>query len=75
MKDKPNKGWVKELSGSRIKQNKKPFNYSKPVSKVDNPNSMAINSRSRAYKSVKADKSTSFVKEQASAKSSHKGLK
>lgn len=71
MKEKPNKGWIKELSKTPQQDIKKPFNYNKPVSKVDNPNNMAINSRSRAYRSVKADKTTNFSVEQKSAKSSH----
>ena len=79
MKDKPNKGWIKELanppkagaSGSKPD----PFKYQKPVNKLDKINSMAVNSRSREYKSVKQDTTTSFKSEQNLAKASHKGSK
>lgn len=76
MREKPNKGWIKELAKPTKQESaNKPFNYNKPVSKVTNPNNMAVNSRSRQYKSVKVDKSTSFAVEQKSAKQSHKGYK
>lgn len=68
MKDKKNQGWIKELGTKKKDEVRKPFKYSKPVNKVDNPNNMAINSRSRAYKSVSPDKNTSFVIEQKQAK-------
>lgn len=76
MSEKPNKGWIKELKKSSPKpESKKPFSYSKPVNKLDKPNSMAINSRTREFKSVKQDKSTNFAIEQNNAKASHKGSK
>lgn len=76
MAEKPNKGWIKELGKKPTPAKPKDtFNYNKPVSKVDKINSMAINSRSREYKSVSQDKSTSFTIEQNKAKASHKGDK
>lgn len=75
MKAKPKQGFIKEISKTPVVQAKKPFNYSKAVNKVDNPNNMAINSRSRAYRSVPQDKTTNFKAEQVSAKASHKGSK
>ena len=75
MRTKPKQGFIKEISKAPVAQTKKPFNYSRPVNKVDNPNNMAINSRSRAYRSVPQDKTTSFKSEQTSAKASHKGSK
>lgn len=77
MKDKPNKGWIKELSKTptKLESVNKAFNYSKPVSKIDKIQNMAVNSRTREFKTVKQDKSTSFSKEQNLAKASHKGNK
>lgn len=75
MKVKANQGFTKELKKSVKPETKKPFDYKRPVNKVDNPNNMALNSRSRAYKSVPQDKSTNFKIEQTNAKASHKGSK
>lgn len=76
MSEKPNKGWIKELKKTPSKPaEKKPFSYSKPVNKLDKPNSMAINSRTREFRSVKQDKTTNFAIEQNNAKASHKGNK
>ncbi len=76
-KDNPNKGWTKELAKSpKAPESKKAFSYNKPINKVDNPNSMAVGSRQRAYRSVPQDKTTSFKAEQTIAKASHnKGSK
>lgn len=75
VKDKKNQGFLKEINKTPIAQVKKSFDYKRPVNKVDNPNNMALNSRSRAYKSVPQDKSTNFKIEQTNAKASHKGSK
>ena len=75
MKAKAKQGFIKEISKAPTVQVKKPFDYKRAINKVDNPNNMAINSRSRAYKSVPQDKTTSFKAEQISAKASHKGSK
>lgn len=75
MKDKPKQGFIKEIKKTPVIQAKKAFDYKKPVNKVDNPNNMAINSRSRTYRSVPQDKTTSFKVEQTNAKASHKGSK
>jgi hypothetical protein len=75
VKDKANKGWIKEISKPKQTNSKKPFNYSKPVSRVDKPNNMAVNARSREYKAVKPDKDSNFAVEQLQAKETHKGNK
>ncbi len=75
MRAKPKQGFIKEISKAPVVQPKKAFDYKKPVNKVDNPNNMAINSRSRAYRSVPQDKTTNFKSEQVAAKASHKGSK
>jgi hypothetical protein len=75
-KDKPNNGFIKELSkNSPSTPTQKPFTYSKPVNKIPKINSMATPSRSREFRSVKKDKTTSFSTEQVSARQSHKGNK
>lgn len=56
-KDKPNQGWTKELAKTpTASPPKKTFDYKRPVNKVDNPNNMAVNSRSRQYKSAPTTK-------------------
>lgn len=75
MRDKPNKGFLKEIKKTPKPQAKTPFSYKKPVSKVEQINSMAVNSRTREFKSVKQDKTTNFAIEQNNAKASHKGSK
>ena len=75
MKDKANQGFLKEISKKTSTSPKKEFNYSKPVTKQDKINNMAINSRSREYKSAKPDKGSNFKIEQNQAKQSHKGNK
>lgn len=76
MKDKPNRGFLKEIKKTPAQPKPKdPFTYKKPVSKIDKINSMAINSRTREFKSVKQDKTTNFAVEQKNAKASHKGSK
>jgi hypothetical protein len=74
-KAKPNQGFIKEIGKTPKAETKKPFDYKRPINKVDNPNNMAINSRSRAYRSVPQDKTTNFKTEQVNAKASHKGSK
>ena len=74
LKNKPDKGWIKELSKPTKASNPKPtFGYSKPVVSPPKPNSMALNHRLREFQSVKQDKSTNICTEQNSAKTSHKG--
>lgn len=73
MKDKPNQGFTKQLTKKLKAEPKKTFDYKKPVAKVDKINNMAVNSRSREYRSVSPDKTTSFSGEQRVAKASHKG--
>lgn len=76
MKEKPNKGFIKELGKPPAKPSAKDsFTYNKPVTKLDKINNMAVNSRSREYKSVSADKVSNFKSEQNIAKASHKGSK
>ena len=75
MKAKPKQGFIKEINKTPAVQTKKAFDYKRPVNKVDNPNNMAINSRSRAYRSVPQDKTTNFKNEQTFMKASHKGSK
>ncbi len=76
MKEKPNKGFIKELGKSSTKPTPKDsFTYNKPVNKLDKVNNMAVNSRSREYKSVSSDKTSNFKSEQNLAKASHKGSK
>lgn len=77
MKEKPNKGFIKELTRGQAKpeHGSKSFAYNKPVSKIDKVQNMAVNSRSREFKSVAQDKTTNFTSEQSSAKQSHKGNK
>lgn len=75
MKAKPNQGFTKEIKKTVKTESKKPFDYKRPINKVDNPNNMAINSRARAYRSVPQDKTTNFKVEQNNAKASHKGSK
>jgi len=75
MKAKPNQGFTKEIKRTPKVEAKKPFTYSRPINKVDNPNNMAINSRARAQRSVPMDKTTNFKIEQTNAKASHKGSK
>lgn len=76
MADKPNKGWLKEIAKKpAAPKPKEPFQYKKPISKVDKINSMAINSRTREHRSVTQDKITNLVAEQNQAKASHKGQK
>lgn len=72
MREKPKQGWLKEIKRTVKQEEKKTFQYAKPVNKLDKPNGMAVNYRSREYKSVKADKTTNFAKEQTIAKASHK---
>jgi len=72
VREKPKQGWLKEITRPVKQQDKKPFGYNKPVNKLDKPDGMAVNYRSREYKSVKQDKTTSFSKEQNIAKASHK---
>ncbi len=62
-KDKPNQGWTKELKKTPKPEAKKPFDYKRPISKVDKPLNMAVNARSRSYKSAPIDKSTSLKTE------------
>lgn len=74
MKDKANKGWLKEIASKPKSTNvKKPYNYSKPVVPPAKPNSMAFNHRVREQKTAKQDKTTSFTSEQTNALKSHKG--
>lgn len=73
MKDKTKLGFLKELKKPTTPQPKQAFNYSKPVSKIDQPKAMGIIQRNREHKSVPVDKSTNFAVEQSSAKNSHKG--
>lgn len=73
MKEKANQGFLKQLTKKAKAEPKKPFDYKKPVSKVDKINNMAVNSRSREYKSVPQDKTTNFTGEQKVARDSHKG--
>lgn len=71
MKAKTNQGFLKEIKKTPKAETKKPFDYKRPINKVDNPNNMAINSRARAYRSVPQDKTTNFKVEQTNAKASH----
>lgn len=74
MKDKANKGWIKELASKpKATETKKPYTYSKPVVQPPKPNSMAFNHRAKEHKSVKQDKTTNFAVEQSSALKTHKG--
>lgn len=66
-------GFTKEIKRATAQPPKQAFNYSKPVNKVSPVNNMAVNSRSREYRSVKDDKTTNFAVEQNLAKQSHKG--
>jgi len=76
VRDKANKGWVKELAKpAKQDQSIKSFTYSKPVNKLDKPLNMATTSRSREFKAVKQDKKTNFSSEQIRAKEAHKGSK
>lgn len=77
MKNKAKNGFTKELANPAKPgaSANKPFAYSKPISKVERVQNLAVNSRTREHRSVKQDKSTSFVLEQKSAKESHKGSK
>lgn len=75
MKAKSNQGFMKEIKKTPKVEAKKSFDYKRPVNKVDNPNNMAINSRSRSYKSVPQDKTTNFKSEQVNARASHKESK
>lgn len=75
MKARAKQGFLKEIAKTPKPEAKKPFSYNKAINKVDNPNNMAINSRSRAYRSVPQDKTTNFKVEQTNAKASHKGSK
>ena len=68
VKDKPNQGWTKELRKTPKAETKKPFNYKKPVNRLDKPNDMGLNSRSRSFKTVPQDKTTNFAVEQNQAK-------
>ena len=76
MKNKANKGFLKEIAKNPQPQveNKK-FAYSKPVSKVQGVSSQAQIHRAKEFRSVKPDKTTSLVNEQAQALKSHKGTK
>ena len=62
MKDKPNQGFTKQLTKKMKAEPKKPFDYKK--SNPPKINNMAVNSRSREYKSVQMDKTTNFSVEQ-----------
>jgi hypothetical protein len=77
VKSKVKTGFLKELKSpaSQGQSEKKAFDYSKPVSKVERVQNMAVNSRAREHRSVKQDTSTNFAVEQRSAKDSHKGSK
>lgn len=75
MKSRPKQGFIKEIAKTPVVPTKVPFQYKKPINKVDNPNNMAINSRSRAQRSVPQDKTTNFKIEQTNARASHKGSK
>lgn len=75
MAEKPNKGFLKELKKPAASTTKDPFSYKKPIAKIEKINSMAINTRTREFKSVKQDKTTNFAVEQNNAKASHKGSK
>lgn len=75
MKARAKQGFLKEIKKTPKPEPKKPFDYKRPINKVDNPNNMAINSRSRAYRSVPQDKTTNFKVEQTAAKAAHKGSK
>jgi hypothetical protein len=75
MKDKANSGFIKQLASKATQSTpKKTFDYKKPVNKLDKPVNMAVNSRSREYKSVKPDKTSNLKTEQTSARAS-KGYK
>ena len=74
MKNKADKGWTKELAKPKqATEQKKAFNYSKPVVPTSKPNAMGTTYRAREFRSVKQDKTTNLVSEQTSAKQSHKG--
>lgn len=75
MKDKANKGFLKEIVKPKQTTSKKPFSYSTPVNKVDKPLNMGHGARSREYKAVSPDKKSNFTVEQAIAKEGHKGNK
>jgi len=75
VKDKPNKGFLKEISKPAKQETKKAFNYNKPVTKLTKIDSKAFNSRTREFKSVSPDKTTNFAVEQSAAKQAHKGNK
>ncbi len=75
MKDKANKGWIKEFSKPKKQEAKKPFAYSKEVTKSNKPNSAGTIHRAREFKSAKPTADTNFASEQVSAKESHKGNK
>lgn len=75
MKDKANKGFLKEISKPKKTESKKPFSYSAPVNKVDKPLNMGKTARSREYKAVSPDKKSNFAIEQSVAKEGHKGNK
>ncbi len=72
MKDKPNKGFLKEIKKPASQPSKTPFSYNKPISKVEKANALGFNNRNREFKSVKQDKTTNFAIEQNNAKASHK---
>lgn len=67
MKNKANKGFLKEIAKNpqTTAENKK-FSYSSPVTKPSGINSMAQIHRAKELRSVKPDKTTNMVNEQAS---------
>ena len=76
MKEKPNKGFLKELAKSPQKPlEDKKLTYSKAITKPADVQSYAFISRSRALRSVKPDKTTNIVNEQKNALLTHKGKK